>query len=32
MSNEVLLGLIITVVIGVSAFFITTKKKCISHR
>ncbi len=29
MSNEALLGIIVTVVIGVGAFFITTKKKSV---
>ncbi len=29
MSNEVLLGIVITVIFGVSAFFIVTKKKSV---
>ena len=29
MSNEALLGIIVTVVFGVSAFFVATKKKSV---
>jgi hypothetical protein len=29
MSNEALLGIIVTVIIGVSAFFVTTKKNSV---
>jgi CBS domain containing-hemolysin-like protein len=29
MSNEALIGIIITVVIGISAFFVVTKKKSV---